>query len=336
MSAAPQDQIEEYLMGSGVGRDLRRDEVRWKYYDAEYNRGRERGFAWLSKGRVRGFIGWFPATLSTPAGDREMVWTCDWSVEESERNPGIGILLLSKVQKTYGFVGGVGGSGDTVSIVPRMRTRTVAGNAVPLRRPLRFRPLLEQVERKLRFGPRLSGTRLGAFPLPRRRRPGRLPGTRIQSGVDAAALAPLFDRPADGVCRIRYDAGHLAWLGRCPLAEFETFYLQQGSAAAGALLWRLHEQADRWRLVLRSTRDGETVLEAVIADVAERLSRTSANLVSTIVSSHDGTALTLLKRHGFIEAERWPLYIPELEGEGGCPEGFADMSYLDTDLAFLR
>ena len=74
--------VTEYLVGGGLGRGLTAEEVRWKYFDQNFNMGRHRGFAWLKEGRVRGFIGCIPATRTTPVGDREMIWTCDWSVED--------------------------------------------------------------------------------------------------------------------------------------------------------------------------------------------------------------------------------------------------------------
>ncbi|MCA1652894.1 MAG: hypothetical protein LC656_01530, partial [Sphingomonadales bacterium] len=91
-----------------------------------------------------------------------------------------------------------------------------------------------------------------------------------------------------------------------------------------------------WRLVLRSASGAAAAMEAVIVDVIDRLRSESASLVSTIVSSQDRQLLHSLKRHGFIEgAERWPLYIPTMEGPGACQDGFAQMSYLDTDLGII-
>jgi hypothetical protein len=334
MAEVPMELVRDFLIGTGMGRGLRASEVHWKYYDAEFNHGRERGYAWLKDGRVQGFIGWIPAQVATPVGDRDMVWTCDWSVERPDTNPGIGILLLAKVQKKFGFVGGVGGSADTNSIIPRMRTRTIAGNAVQMRRPLRVALFLERIEGKVSAFPKLSETAVGRVKLPRR----TVPGSRAVSfskGVNVAAIAPLFDQPASKQCRVRYEARHLCWLGRYPEADFETAYLGAGSGSAGAILWRMRWAPNRWRMAIRWDANGEELVEPLVAGVLGRLEGTSANIVSTIVSSHDQVNLEQLKRQGFIQsAERLPLYIPEYEGAGGCQDGFAGMSYLDTDLMF--
>jgi hypothetical protein len=111
--------------------------------------------------------------------------------------------------------------------------------------------------------------------------------------------------------------------------------LADGGEAAGALLWRIPRDLNGWRFAVRHTTGATRLLEAVIAQLVAEVRQTPATMVSTMVSSHDGEALQLLRRHGFIETgDRLPLYIPELDEPAGCSEGFADMSYLDTDLAF--
>jgi hypothetical protein len=336
LSAVQPEQVIEYLTGKGVGRGLTREEVLWKYFDEEFNVGRERGFAWVKDGRVRGFIGCIPATRGTPAGNRELVWTCDWSVEEPARNPGIGIRLLSKVHKSTEFTAGVGGSADTHATVPRMRTRSVNDIAVTMRRPLRFGPVLELLEKRLRFMPQLSDGSLGRLMLPVPKRPAGMPESTVFNGVAVTELAPLFDQPAGRIARVRYDARHLAWLGRFPGTEFRTFYLAAGDQSVGALLWSVPREPSRWRFAVRHSPGAERLLDPVITDLIGALCAKSAAMISTMVSSHDDAVLDCLKKRRFVEVgSRLPLYIPEIEGPAGCAEGFVDMSYLDVDLPFI-
>lgn len=318
-----------YLMQQGMNAET----ARWKYFDETYNQGRERGFVWFSNERVRGFIGMIPVTVATPAGDRNMVWTCDWSVEEWNRNPGIGVRLLSKVQSTYGFVGGVGGSDYTQAIVPNMATRTVADAAVSLRLPLNLKPLLEAAERRLQFLPKLSRTALRQVPL-RKRRPLKSGEVRFEQGV-SPALAPLFDQSAAGVCCVRYNLAHLAWVGRRPGAVALSCLVGDARhPAAGALLLSHQNRSDQWQVIFRSNSNGGAALETLIASVVAKLVEMRASLLASIVSSRDEEVLNLLIVQGFRERSRMPLYIPEGDGPGSCQEGFRHMSYLDTDLAF--
>lgn len=308
----------------------------WKYFDEAFNRGAERGYVWLSKERVKGFIGIIPAKLATPTGDRDMVWTCDWSVEEWDTNPGIGIKLLKKVQSTYGFVGGVGGSDYTLALVPRMETRTVKGAAVTLRLPLRFGPLLEAAERRIPYLPKLSRTGLKSIRLPRRGRAPNLQNATFRKGA-SRALAPLFDRPATGVCHVRHEQTYLDWIARHPGTKaFSCLVGDDGAPAAGAFLWSRPDQPGSWRAVFRSAPEADDALRSAIVQVSGKLSADGASLLSTMVSHTDAAALALLGNHGFVEVgQRWPLLIPERDEPGSCQEGFTQMSYLDTDFAFL-
>jgi len=335
LSAAPAELVVDYLTQPGIGRGYSRAEAEWKYFDGEFNGGRERGFVSLKDGRVRGFIGMIPVTVATPeAGDRDLIWTCDWSVADQQSNPGIGILLLTKVHRQYDFVAGVGGTEDTRSLVPRMGTRTVADATVVLRRPLRLRPLLERVEKAARFAPRLSETALARLPIPLKRVAGPA-GATVSPGVSAAAAA-LFDAPAHGICSVRYDARHLAWLSRSPSMHVQSAHLAAGDAAAGALFWRRHHHPTRWRLALRFSPGGEQLVEPLLASILARLrDREGASLVSIAVSSSDQPLLDTLKRHAFIAGERHELFITGGQGPGSCEQGFAPMSYLDTDLGIV-
>lgn len=331
MSSVPAELVRDYLQGLGLTADI----ADWKYFDREFNRGRERGYVWFSRERVRGFIGVIPVTVATPAGDRDMVWTCDWSVEEWDRNPGVGVRLLRKVQDLYGFVGGVGGSDHTHSILPRMQTCTVSGAAVFLHLPLRAGALFEKLEERFSFLPKLSRTPLGGVPLLRRKPAKKVGAATFQDGV-SPSLALLFDQPAAGLCRVRHGLSFLEWqIGRCPgIRSMSCLAVEGGGPAAGALLWSPLDKPGYWRVVLRSLPGADELLETVLTQVVERLTAERATLVSTLVSYLDRSALDLLTRSGFVEgSQRWPLYIPERDEPGSCQEGFCQMSYLDSDLA---
>lgn len=326
LSSIAPDLLVTYLAGKGFSPV----HTRWKYFDEAFAKGRERGFVWLNKDRVRGFIGMIPVTLATTVGDRDMVWTCDWSLEDPDRSPGIGVKLLGRVRNDYPFVGGVGGSDDTHSIVPLMNTRTVEGASVFLHRPLRLSALMEKAEERLAFFPKLSRTALGKVRLPRR---AGNAGTTIVEGV-APAMGTLFDRADDGQCRVRYAQSHLEWyVGRCP--HVRVLSCLQGDAAApdaGALLWRHRDDPSRWRAAYRNLPGAK--LDAVLAAAAEHAVSEGGAVVSSIVSSLDDGQIATMKTAGYLEGSvRWPLYIPQGDGPGWCQGGLSAMSYLDTDLA---
>ena len=329
LSDVPRDEVAAYLQARGLSAAV----IAWKYYDEGFNRGRNRAFVWRSKERVKGFIGLIPCTLSTPAGDREMVWTCDWSLADPQRSPGMGILMLKKVHAEYGFVGGVGGTDDTHASVPRMNTRSIESTAITMHRPLRVGALLERAERRLRWLPRLSGGFVGALRLPRPRGGGV--AVEVVSGVDAG-LAALFDAPRPGPCRPRYDHAYLDWqVGRRPGVRSMSLIARKGGApVAGALLWACGHQPKHWRAAFRSVPGAGNALRAVVAMAAERAAGEGGILLSAMLSHLDGETLAALRAARFLEgSERQPLYITWEDGT--AEEGFADLSYLDTDLARL-
>jgi hypothetical protein len=330
LSDVPRDEVVAYLEGQGMPAPL----IAWKYYDEAFNRGRNRAFVWRSKDRVKGFIGIIPCKLSTPAGVRDMVWTCDWSLADPQRSPGMGILLLKKVHAEYGFVGAVGGTPDTQAALPRMDTRTIPDAAAGMHLPLRLSALLEKAEARLPWLPKLSGTRAAAWPLPRPR-PGAGVATEVRAGVDPM-LAALFTTPRPAACSPLYDASYLEWqLCRRPsVRSMSVLAAPNGRPLAGALLWTEAGRPDHWRAAFRLLPGASAALNAVVAAAADRAAREGGTLLSTMLSGLDAEAIAVLRGSRFIAGrERQPLYITFEDGT--AEEGFADLSYLDTDLAFL-
>ncbi len=322
------EQVYRYFERQGFSRET----VRWKYFDEEFNGGRERGYAWLTKDGVKGFIGMIPATVATPAGDRPMVWTCDWAVDNPQTSPGIGMRLIAKVHKNYDFVAGVGGSEFTHAIIPRMDTLTVPDAAVFLHLPLRLGTLLKKLEARVGFLPRLSRTPLRNLPLPRKKIRGR-GSARIADGV-AGSLAGLFDAPASGHCRVRYDQAFLEWVGRSPGLRALSCYSSETKPSAAALFWCSRNDPRVWRIAFRSEPGARDHLQSVLSDAAQRVFEEGGAILSAIVSHLDTSELELLKENGFVEGSvRWPLYIPAKAEPSPRIEDLAQLSYLDTDLA---
>jgi hypothetical protein len=325
LSAVPREAICAYLLGRG----LSEERVGWKYYDDAFNRGRERGYASLRDGRVQGFIGVIPCTVATPAGERPMVWTCDWSIEDPRRSPGIGILLLKHVYKCHDHAAAVGGSDDTRAALPRL-VATFEGAAAFLHLPLRSGALIEKLEQRVGWMPRLSRTALGRLPLPRRR--PKDGAAVFREGVAQEIGALLSLAPADGSCAPLYDAGYLDWqVGRCPGITSFSCLVGTGAEAAGALVWTGGDRR-HWRMALRAAPRGAAQLDAVVRAVAERVALEGGVLLSAMVARRDAELIAALRRLRFLEgSQRWPLYLSF--PHGACDEGFSRLSYLDTDLA---
>ncbi len=333
LSGVPRPLVEAYLISTG----LTSDEIAWKYYDERFNRGRERGYAWLHKsGEVRAFIGMIPVSVGSHSGAGEMVWTCDWSVRNYAATPGVGVRLLQAVHTASPRVGGVGGSDFTHAIVPRMSTHITDRAAVFLHLPLRLGFLLEKLGTRVPALARFGRGRLGGIPVRRRPRGPDIPELRTASGV-APPMAPLFAELQGGGPSPLYGLDHLEWsIGRAPGIDSRSLWIEgaDGRAAAGALLWARRDDRSRWRAAFRVSPGNARFLRPLVLALVRELVSGKAASLSVIVSHRDAELLASLRANGFIEGPvRWPVYLYNREGVEPVADDLAHLSFLDTDLA---
>lgn len=330
LSSVPADLARDFLLRRGFPAEI----IEWKYFDESFNRGRERALVWLNKDRVKGFIGIIPLRAGIAGQEKDMVWTCDWWVEEPEKSPGIGVMLLKKVHARYDHVGGVGGSDFTHAILPRMSSHMAADAAIFLHLPLKLGYLLEKAESKLPRLPKLSRTFIGNAPL--RRSSGKEPpSVTVTEGV-AKAIEPLFAAPTGEPWQPLYDHAHLDWLlGRCPgMTSFSCFLGDERSPDAGALFWSASRDPRYWRVALRARPGGFHQLDPVLSAVIRTVRAEKAAALSTIISHLDRGMLPFLRKRGFLRGPvQWPLYLFSSDRAGTPIPDLANLSYLDTDLA---
>ena len=91
LHVVPKQQVTEYLGRRGMASEV----VEWKYFDENFNRGRERGYVWMRDGGVQGFIGVIPWSVRRGDERLEMVWGCDWSVADPNISKGMGLVLAT-------------------------------------------------------------------------------------------------------------------------------------------------------------------------------------------------------------------------------------------------
>ncbi|GAA4008843.1 hypothetical protein [Sphingomonas humi] len=334
MAILPLSQVDPDLVHAffaRLGKD--RAHIAWKYFDPDFAKDKERGIVWLNKGEVRGFIGLIPARLQSAGDTSDFFWTCDWLLQDPKRSPGVGVRLLAEARKLFPQVGNVGGSDDTHAILPALATTlTVDDAALFYHRPLRTSALLERVEERLGFLPRLSRGIVGRI---------ALATTTIPSEVHivpcvAPDLEPLFAAPSATGCTVLYSQEHLDWLlGRCPDIVTTSLLLgEQGKWRAAALVWRNRDDRQRWRVVYRASISADLAILA--RAVAGHCLAEGGTLVTTIIAAHDRGPAQTLKKAGYLRGSvPWPLYLNKVDSLSSCSAGFTGMSYLDTDLACI-
>jgi len=328
LSHVSETALVQYLERRGLPGEV----ARWKYCDRAFNRGRERGFAWIREGRIQGLIGTLPARVRHDGGTAAVSWACDWSLEEPEKSPGVGILLLRHAAESVERLTAFGGNATSLRFFPQLAARTSSGAAKIFQFPVRLRPILEKL------GRRLPGLRLDRWPL--------LPdvplstglsdrksdAVRIHAGV-SADLVPLL-QPGQGQdwCPL-HDLEDVRWmLERCPRLEcWSLLAPKEGPAEAGGVLWRLRNSRERWRAALWAGEGQTQLLRAILSKARSEVLKQGGSLLSILVSARDTPAVLACRAEGGLEsADSIPIFFFG-GGENGSSGEFSRLSYLDSD-----
>ena len=333
-SFQPLSALDPELLVEYLGReDFPADIVRWKYFDARFNRGRERGYAWVKDGKIGGFLGLVPFEVVLNGRVADAAWTCDWSVQDQSAK-GVGILLMRQAQNRYEFLTQLGGNDATQRIVSRLSSMTENEAGVVYHLPLRLGAALRVVRRKK---PRLP---LDAIELVNRipvRWPQRVPSTavRFEPGV-SEKLSSFLEPERRSDFYARYDFPYLKWqITDSPHLKGETcFDTGSPEPRAAALIWR-EKQPDFWRLAIWFRKGAEKEMDVVLSSVIRRVFEGGGYILSFVVSRLDQAAIELLKSKGFVAApRRRPLHIIVSKKDGAPIPEMWPLSYLDTDYAY--
>jgi len=331
LSAISPAALVEYLGREGNSAEI----VNWKYFDSQFNRNRERGYAWVKDGKIGGFIGLIPFQVVIDGRVADAAWTCDWSVQD-QSGKGTGILLIRQAQANYEFLTQLGGNEATQRIISRLAAITVNDAGIMFYLPLRLGAILRLARRKL----------LPKFPLDEIELVNRVPlhlprraksnDVKIEPGV-SKVLDSLLDPQPRGEMYSRYDLPYLKWqVADCPFLECETCYIADGSTvAAASLIWRLKSTPDFWRMALWSREGAEKQAEMVLSRTIQHVYEGNGYLLSMVVSRLETSTIQLLRSKQFLTSpRRRPLHIIDSRKTGKPVPELWPLSFLDTDYAY--
>ena len=330
ISSVPEDLLTSHLLEYGLPAEI----IEWKYFDRRFRPAGERGFVWVKDGRVRGVIGLIPYVLGDKTERHNCAWTCDWFVAVSDRNPGIGALLLKHAIEGQGLLTTLGGNEATSRMVPRMAAHTVPTAGFEWTLPLR----LGGTRNFQRLANRMPGWALNWLkdtPVARAPRIGQSsPQTRVEPGVCAAALGPILSASSMERWVPRYDVEYVDWqIGRCPAVESATVWDADTAAATGAVIWRA-VHGFRWRIVLWTLAGSAAHAGAVLAEAVRQVRARGGHALSVLIAARDDAGQELFQTAGFRRSKLGvPLYVLGSR-RGPGPEGLTRLSYLDSDLAY--
>ena len=333
-SFQPLSALDPELLVEYLGReDFPADIVRWKYFDAQFNRGRERGYAWVKDGKIGGFLGLIPFEVVLNGRVADAAWTCDWSVQDQSAK-GVGILLMRQAQNRYEFLTQLGGNDATQRIVSRLSSMTANDAGVVYHLPLRVGAALRVVRRKKPKLPVDAIEVVNRIPVrwPRKVSAGAM---RFEPGV-SEKLASFLEPTRRSDFYARYDVPYLKWqITDSPHLKAETCLDAGGSEpGAAALIWR-EKQPDFWRLAMWWRTGAENEMDVVLSSAIRRVFESGGYILSFVVSRLDQPAIDLVRRKGFVAApRRRPLHIIVSKKDGLPIPEMWPLSYLDTDYAY--
>ena len=333
-SFQPLSALDPELLVEYLGReDFPADIVRWKYFTAQFNRGRERGYAWVKDGKIGGFLGLVPFQVVLNGRVADAAWTCDWSVQDQSAK-GVGILLMRQAQNRYEFLTQLGGNDATQRIMSRLSSMTENEAGVVYHLPLRVGAALRVVRRKKPKLPVDSIELVNSIPV---RWPGRVSpsAVRFEPGV-SEKLSAFLEPQRHSDFYARYDFPYLKWqITDSPHLKAETCFDASGpEPRSAALIWR-EKQPDFWRLAMWWRTGAEKEMKQVLSGAIRRVFESGGYILSFVVSRVDHAAIDLVKSKGFVAApRRRPLHIIVSKKDGAPIPEMWPLSYLDTDYAY--
>jgi hypothetical protein len=330
-SDLPEELLVEFLQRMGMPREV----AEWRYLDARFNRGRNRGFAWIPHDRIEGMIGLIPFRLSGSAGECDVSWSCDWMLANPSKNPGMGIVLLNRAIQDCGRLFALGGNANTQRLLPRIAVRTMPDAAVGLRLRLRASAYHRRVEQSGLARRLLRPSVLAAIPLRWIGRSGRQRTVRSEPGL-APSIASLIEAQRGDIRWPGYDFEYVDWqIGRAPMLVSETSYSPtDAEPRAAAVYWTAPGAHGSWRLALWARAGAAEHLAMVLREATSRVYERGGAEISTIVSRVHVDRLAHLRATGFTVEGSRTLYECASADSGDAGGELSGLSYLDTDLAY--
>jgi hypothetical protein len=329
MSEADPAAVKQYLLG----RQMKPEIIDWKYFDAHFNRDRERGVVWVRDNQVAGFLGLIPFRIETDEVRADCAWSCDWSVDPLQGG-GAGLLLLKGAGELYDGIFNLGGSEKTRQIFPRLADRTVPNAGISLVLPLRLGSVFARL-------PQGMVRRLLTRQESARQIPLRWVGSRkrigftIDPGLSALVLS-LINDPPRGSWRPLYDCDFFDWqFRRCPaIAPWCCWVSSESPLRTAALVWRSTSSKAFWRLAFCGETNDAQKMEALIAAVISFVHGQGCMALFATASHLERDLIKSLGQRGFLRRGKLPLYAMRGRRAGLPIDEFCALSFLDADLAY--
>ncbi len=330
-ASTPEDAaaIAALMRDAGLQAETRIAHLHWKYWRPREDWSGSRSFV-LTDGRellAHGAV--MPGTLAWGSVRARVIHMIDWAARREAL--GAGIQLMKHVARETDFLLGIGGSPDTLKIMPLLQYRlsgTVRGYARPLS-PLGV--LNDSSRSRWKMAPRVARSLFWAATAPRPDLSGWQPRradlddvVRICSSLSIRrSVAPVLER---GPALLRHALA-------CPIVPVELYLMEKGGRAGGhfvlsfvpgqarlADLWMESEDPADWRALVHS---------------AVQQAKAKSGVVEVVAWSSDPLVSKALEHCGFHQRFTLPIYVRS-SGTVAMPPAEVRVHMLDNDAFYLH
>ena len=304
------------------------EQLRWKYWQERADWSGSRSFV-LTDGRdLLAHVAVVPGAFRCGETHARVVHMVDWAARREVA--GAGIRLARHVSRMCDFVLAIGGSRDTLKILPLMGyvdCGTVSGYARTLS-PLGI--LSRPIPSRWKLVPRMARSLVWSLAAPRSDTAGWR--ARAVGSGEIERICTLSPKPRSGMTVFERSPALLRHALSCPIVPVELHALERGGRTGGyfvlsyapgqariADIWIDSQEPSDWRAGVHAAVDR---------------ARTRAGLAELIVWSSDPTLARILLECGFHERLRLPILLQAAEN-AAIPHDIMRIQMLDSDAFYL-
>lgn len=321
--------IAALLSAAGLRSNTEPQHLHWKYWQERPQWSGSRSFVLTDGSQILAHGALIPATYISPTVRLRLAHMIDWAARPTE--VGAGVALMKQVGQLTEGLYAIGGSADTMRILPQIGYRavgTVTGYVLPLS-PLRL--WQEADERSWRLAPRVARSALWMLTAPR---PSISEWSAVPlSSSEIGRLASVMPRPREHLAVLERGEELLRYTLECPIVPMRLYSLERAGRVRGYFLLALAPGqvrfADAW-----VDSDERSDWRALVA-CAVRVARCESGAAELAAWANDAALAQALIDNGF--RPRFSLPVMLRSSAKGVPGPAAlRMQMLDNDALYLH
>ena len=300
--------------------------LHWKYWQERPEWAGSRSYVLTDGSTVLAHAGVVPATLLADGRRLRLAHVIDWAARRSE--VGAGVVLMKHVGRLTEALYGIGGSADTVKILPQIGFRpcgAVAGYVRPLSP---FNLYREVGLRSWRIAPRMARSMLWLIRASRPSLEGWSARPLEEREIDR--IAPVLPQARGGVAVLERGEALFRYMLACPIVPMALYALEHGGRVRGYFLLAIAggqtRLADAWVDSAEPT-DWRALVGCAVREASRR--REAAELVAW---SSDPRLAQALGENGFHRRFTLPIM---LRGARAASAPALRVQMLDNDALYL-